>query len=154
MKLRIVCAGKIKEKWLNDGIAEYVKRLSKYTRVEIVEVQDSPDSLPTEQALDQEGKRMLSRIGENAYVVVMDLHGKKLTSEEWAEHMIRGFEKGGSELVVVIGGSCGLSPELTARANERICLSDMTFTHQMTRLILLEQAYRGFKIHNKEKYHK
>ncbi|MBO4494438.1 MAG: 23S rRNA (pseudouridine(1915)-N(3))-methyltransferase RlmH [Clostridiales bacterium] len=154
MKLRIVCAGKIKEKWLADGISEYVKRLSKYTRVEIVEVADSPDTLPTAQALDQEGKRMLSKIGAGDYVVVMDLHGKQMTSEEWAEHMISGFEKGGAELVIVIGGSCGLSPEVIARANERLCLSKMTFTHQMTRLIILEQVYRGFKIHNNEKYHK
>ncbi len=154
MKLRIVCAGKIKEKWLSDGISEYVKRLSKYTKVEIVEVQDSPDSLPVAQALEQEGKRMLSKIGPDAYVVVMDLHGKQMTSEKWAEHMISGFEKGGAELVIVIGGSCGLSPEVVARADERICLSEMTFTHQMTRLVILEQVYRGFKIHNNEKYHK
>ena len=154
MKLRIVCAGKIKEKWLSDGISEYVKRLSKYTKVEIVEVQDSPDSLPVAQALDQEGKRMLAKIGADAYVIVMDLHGRQMTSEEWAERMIAGFEKGGAELVIVIGGSCGLSPEVVARANERLCLSEMTFTHQMTRLVILEQAYRGFKIHNNEKYHK
>lgn len=154
MKLTIVCAGKIKEKWLNDGIAEYTKRLSKYTSVEIIEVADAPDSIPESQALDQEGKRILSRIKPNAYVIVLDLHGKEMTSEEWSEHVISGFEKGGAELVLVIGGSNGLSPELVARANERLCLSPMTFTHQMTRLIILEQVYRAFKIHFGEKYHK
>ena len=89
MKLTIVCAGKIKEKWLTDGIAEYKKRLSKYTSVEIVEVQDAPDTLPVEQALDQEGKRMLSRIRTGAYVIVLDLHGKEMKSEEWAERALK-----------------------------------------------------------------
>ena len=154
MKLSIVCAGKIKEKWLSDGIAEYIKRLSKYTSVDIIEVADAPDSIPVAQALDQEGKRMLAKIRPGAYVIVMDLHGKEMTSEKWSELIKAGFEKGGAELTIVIGGSNGLSPELVARANERVCLSPMTFTHQMTRLIVLEQVYRGFKIASGEKYHK
>lgn len=154
MKLQIVCAGKIKEKWLVDGIAEYTKRLSRYTSVEFVEVADAPDTLPVKTALEQEGERMLQRIRPNAYVIVMDLHGKELDSEAWSEHIMSGYEKGGSELVILIGGSNGLSPEVIARANERVCLSKMTFTHQMTRLIVLEQVYRGFKIHYGEKYHK
>lgn len=154
MKLQIVCAGKIKEKWLNDGIDEYVKRLSKYTSVDIIEVPDAPDSIPEAQALDQEGKKILSKIKDSSYVIVLDLHGKELSSEEWSKHVISGYEKGGAELVLVIGGSNGLSPELVARANERLCLSPMTFTHQMTRLIILEQVYRAFKIHYREKYHK
>ncbi len=139
---------------MNEGIAEYVKRLSKYTQVEIAEVADAPDTIPTAQALQMEGQRLLSRIRPNAYVIVLDLHGKQMTSEEWSEHVIRGYEKGGSELVLVIGGSCGLAPEVVARANERLCLSEMTLTHQMTRLIVLEQVYRAFKIHFGEKYHK
>lgn len=154
MKLTIVCAGKIKEAWLADAIREYKKRLQKYCALDIIEVQDSPDTLPRDVALDKEGKAMLSKIKASAYVFVSDLHGKECSSEEWSEKLIRGFEKGGSEVVIVIGGSWGLSPELIARADERICLSQMTFTHQMTRLILLEQSYRGFKIHNNEKYHK
>ena len=154
MKLQIVCAGKIKEKWLNEGINEYIKRLSRYTTVEITEVPDAPDTIPAEQALDQEGQRILSRIRDGAYVIVLDLHGKELTSEEWSKHVISGYEKGGAELVLVIGGSNGLSPEIVSRANERLCLSPMTFTHQMTRLIILEQVYRAFKIHFGEKYHK
>lgn len=154
MKLQIVCAGKIKEKWLTDGIAEYTKRLSRYTSVEFIEVADAPDTLPVKTALEQEGERMLQRIRPNAYVIVMDLHGKELDSETWSEHVMAGYEKGGSELVILIGGSNGLSPEVISRANERVCLSQMTFTHQMTRLIVLEQVYRGFKIHYGEKYHK
>ena len=154
MKLTIVCAGKIKEKWLTEGIAEYTKRLSKYCSVDIQEVADAPDTLPVEQALDQEGKRMLSKVRPNAYLIVLDLHGREMTSEEWAEHVKAGFDKGGAELVLLIGGSHGLSKEILDRANERLCLSPMTFTHQMTRLIILEQIYRAFKINNGEKYHK
>ena len=154
MKIKIVCPGKIKEKWLSDGIAEYVKRLSKYAAVNIVEVSDSPDSLPVNKALEQEGKLILSKIDPSEYVWVMDLHGKLLTSEQLSEKMIRGLEAGGASLTVVIGGSNGLDPEVVKRANDRICLGNITLTHQMTRLILLEQLYRGFKIAGGEKYHK
>lgn len=154
MKIKIVCAGKIKEKWLNDGIAEYTKRLSKYASVSIVEVADAPDSLPVAKALEQEGEAMLSKVKPDEFVWVMDLHGKLMTSEEISKHMIRGLENGGANLTVIIGGSNGLSPEVVKRANERICLGNITLTHQMTRLILLEQLYRGFKIAGNEKYHK
>ncbi|MBO7450505.1 MAG: 23S rRNA (pseudouridine(1915)-N(3))-methyltransferase RlmH [Clostridiales bacterium] len=154
MKIKIVCAGKIKDKWLNDGINEYVKRLSKYAKVEFCEVPDSPDSLPVEKALEKEGDLMLSRISDSDYVWAMDLHGKLISSEELSERMMKAFEKGGSTLTVVIGGSNGLSGPLVSRANERICLGNITLTHQMTRLIILEQLYRGFKIAGNEKYHK
>lgn len=154
MKIKVVCAGKIKEKWLSEGIAEYVKRLSKYASVDFIEVPDSPDSIPVARALEQEGKLMLNKIGDSDYVWVMDLHGKLVTSEELSEKLIKGLEKGGSTLTIVIGGSNGLSPDLVKRANERICLGNITLTHQMTRLILLEQVYRGFKIAGNEKYHK
>ena len=145
MKIKIVCAGKI---------SEYVKRLSKYAKVEFVEVPDSPDSLPVEKALEKEGDLMLSKISDSDYVWAMDLHGKLVSSEEMSERMMKAFEKGGSTLTVVIGGSNGLSKPLVSRANERICLGNITLTHQMTRLIILEQLYRGFKIAGNEKYHK
>lgn len=154
MKIKIVCAGKIKEKWLNEGIAEYIKRLSKYASVSIVEVPDAPDSLPMAKALEQEGEAMLSKVKPDEFVWVMDLHGKLLTSEEISSHMIRGLENGGANLTIIIGGSNGLAPDIVKRANERICLGNITLTHQMTRLILLEQLYRGFKIAGNEKYHK
>lgn len=154
MKLKVICAGKIKEKWLKEGIAEYVKRLSKYCSVEFVEVNDSPDSLPVAKALEEEGNLMLSKIKPDDYVWVLDLHGKLLTSEEISSEMVTGFEKGGSCLTVVIGGSNGLSSDLVKRADRRVCFGNITLTHQMTRLILLEQIYRGFKIANNEKYHK
>ncbi|SEV97957.1 23S rRNA (pseudouridine1915-N3)-methyltransferase [Ruminococcaceae bacterium KH2T8] len=154
MKLKVIAPGKIKEKWLTGGIDEYKKRLSKYCSVEIVEVQDSPDSLPVDAALAKEGELILSRIKETEVVWVMDLHGKLMTSEEISKALVEDMERGGSSVTVVIGGSNGLAPEVVKRAQRRICLGNITLTHQMTRLILLEQIYRGFKIASGEKYHK
>ena len=154
MKLKVIAPGKIKEKWLTGGIDEYKKRLSKYCSVEIVEVQDSPDSLPVDAALAKEGELILSRIKETEVVWVMDLHGKLMTSEEVSKALVEDMERGGSSVTVVIGGSNGLAPEVVKRAQRRICLGNITLTHQMTRLILLEQIYRGFKIASGEKYHK
>jgi len=154
MRLHIIACGKIKEKWLQDGIAEYKKRLSRYCDVEISEVPDSPDQLPRDIALAKEGEKLLSQIKDGAYVWLLDLAGKMHSSEEFSREVIRAFDKGGAELTCVIGGSNGLAPEVIARADYRICLSPMTFTHQMTRLILLEQCYRAFKIDRGEPYHK
>ena len=154
MKLKVIAPGKIKEKWLTGGIDEYKKRLSKYCSVEIVEVQDSPDSLPVDAALAKEGELILSRIKDGEVVWVMDLHGKLMTSEEISKALIEDMERGGSSVTVVIGGSNGLAPDVVKRAQRRICLGNITLTHQMTRLILLEQIYRGFKIASGEKYHK
>ncbi len=154
MKLRIIAPGKIKEKWLIGGIDEYKKRLSKYCQVEIIEVPDSPDSIPVDKALAKEGELILSKVNNGDMCWVMDLHGKLLTSEELSEYMVKDFEKGGSVLTIVIGGSNGLAPEVVKRADRRICLGNITLTHQMTRLIILEQVYRGFKIAKGEKYHK
>ena len=154
MKVRIIAPGKIKEKWLSDGIAEYTKRLSRYCKTEIIEVADSPDSIPVDKALQREGELILGRIAKEDLVWVMDLHGKEPTSEDIASYMKEDFVKGGSVINVVIGGSNGLSPDVVKRADRRICLGKVTLTHQMTRLILLEQIYRGFKIINNEKYHK
>jgi 23S rRNA (pseudouridine1915-N3)-methyltransferase len=154
MRIQIIAAGKVREPWLVDGIAEYSKRLSKYCTVEIIEVQDSPDTLPTDVALTREGEKILAQIRENALVVALDLHGKMYDSVAFSEELVRLLEAGGSSITFVIGGSNGLSPALLARSDKRICLSPMTFTHQMTRLILLEQCYRAFKIVRGERYHK
>ena len=154
MKIHIIAAGKIKEKWLTEAIQEYRKRLSRYCDVEITEVPDAPDQLPKDVALAKEGEKLLSSIKEGAYVWVMDLAGDMYNSEEFSTELIKAFEKGGAEIVCVIGGSNGLSPAVIARANQRICLSPMTFTHQMTRVILLEQCYRAFRINRGEPYHK
>ena len=154
MKIRIICPGRIKESFLLDGIAEYKKRLSKYCTVEITEVPDCPDSMPVDQALKTEGERILSKTAQHDVLWVMDLHGKEYTSEEISDLMIDDLERGGSTITIAIGGSNGLSPEVVARADRRICFGKITMTHQMTRLLLLEQLYRGFKIYNNEKYHK
>ena len=154
MKIRIIAPGKIKEKWLLLGIEEYKKRLSRYSKIEIIEVEDCPDSIPAAQAIQKEGERVLSHIDDKDIVWVMDLHGKLMTSEEISAAMETDLERGGSVITIVIGGSNGLSEALTQRAQRRICLGNITLTHQMTRLILLEQIYRGFKISNGEKYHK
>lgn len=154
MKLRIIAPGKIKEKWLVGGIDEYRKRLSKYCTTEIIEVADSPDSLPVDAALAKEGDLILSKIKDGEVVWVMDLHGKLMTSEEISKSLISDMERGGSSLTVVIGGSNGLDPRIVKRADRRICFGNITLTHQMTRLILLEQIYRGYKIASGEKYHK
>ena len=154
MKLKVVAPGKIKEKWLISGIDEYKKRLSKYCSVEVTEVADSPDSLPVEAALAKEGELILSKIKDGDIVWVMDLHGKLMTSEEISKALVEDMERGGSSITVVIGGSNGLAPAVVKRADRRICFGNITLTHPMTRLILLEQIYRGYKIASGEKYHK
>lgn len=154
MKIKIIAPGKIREKFLTDGIDEYKKRLSKYCTVEIIEVSDCPDTMPVDQALKTEGEKILSKVSASDVLWVMDLHGKEFTSEELSSMMIEDLERGGSSLSIAIGGSNGLSPEVVSRADRRICFGQITMTHQMTRLLLLEQLYRGFKIYKGEKYHK
>ena len=154
MKITLICPGKIREKWLSDGIEEYIKRLSKYCRTEIIEVEASPDNIPVERALNQEGERILAKIKPGDQVWAMDLHGREMTSEDISEALISSIEKGGGKLTIVIGGSNGLSAAVTSRANLRLCLGKHTMTHTMTRLIILEQIYRGFKISKGENYHK
>lgn len=154
MKIRIIAPGKIKEKWLKDGIAEYIKRLSGYAEVEITEVPDSPDSIPEAEGIRREGEQILSKISDKDLVWVMDLHGKEVTSEELSEYLINDIERGGAKITIVIGGSCGISDEVRKRSQRKIKFGDITLTHQMTRLILMEQLYRAFKIARGEKYHK
>ena len=158
MKIRIYCIGKIKEQYLKDGINEYLKRISAYSNVEIIEVADSkvrdnPNSSDIEKAKNEEGDRVLKLI-KNDYLIGLDLNKKEPTSEEFASFLQSKFIEGGSNVSFVIGGSYGLSDTLKNRCNTSISLSKLTFLHQMTRLILLEQIYRAFKILNNETYHK
>ncbi len=154
MRILLRAAGKIREPWIRDGIAEFRKRLTRYCTVEIDEIEDSPDSLPIERVLADEGVRFLSRIRPGEYVVLLDLGGMQLDSLEFAAKLPVWLEKGGAAVTFVIGGSNGVSAEVTRRANERIRLSDLTFPHSMARLILLEQLYRAFRIRSGEPYHK
>lgn len=154
MRLIILSPGKIREKWLQAGIDEYVKRLSRFTQVEFQIVDDVPDSWPVEKARDEEGRRLLARLRPQAFVVVLDLSGVQPDSPELARLLPDWLSRGGSEVVFVIGGSNGLAPSVIQRAQASLCLSRLTFTHQMSRLILLEQCYRAFKISAGEPYHK
>ena len=159
MKIRIVAVGKIKDQYLELGINDYIKKISRYASVEIVEVKDQP--IYNEKSLEEinnakkkEGEAILKYIKDSDYIINLDLDKKEMKSEEFARFLSAKSEYSGSFLTFVIGGSYGLSDELKKRANEAISLSKMTFLHGMTRLIILEQIYRAYKILNNEVYHK
>lgn len=156
MKIKIIALGKIKENFLKDGINEFKKRLTPYTSFEIVELQpiEIKDSNLINKVLEQEGERILSLIKPTDYVITMEIKGKQLSSEEFAEKIKNITNDGNSELVFVIGSSCGLSQNVSNRANFKLSMSKMTFLHQFARLLLIEQIYRCFKILNNETYHK
>lgn len=157
MQLTIIGPGRVREKWLSDGIAEFTKRLSRYVSVQIVEVPDFPDSLPVDRVLADEGElilKALSRTRAQATIVALDISGKQTDSVQFAARLTEWIDRGGSEVVFLIGGSNGIHPTVLAKAHERLSLSPMTFTHQMTRLVLLEQCYRAFRIRSGEPYHK
>ena len=159
MKIKIYAIGKIKEKYLKEGINEYLERIKPFSQIEIIEVNDEPiadNPHPSEikKAIDIEGQRVLKLLKSNDYLIGLDLNKKEMTSPDFADYLNKKFVSGGSSLSFVIGGSYGLSDELKQRCNDSISLSKMTFLHQMTRLILLEQIYRAFKINRNETYHK
>ena len=158
MKIKIYCIGKIKEQYLKDGINEYVKRISPYSNIEIIEVNDSkvkdnPNQSDIVKAKNEEGDRVLKLI-KSDHLIGLDMNKPEFTSEDFALFLNKKMVEGGSSISFVIGGSYGLSDALKARCNTSISLSKLTFLHQMTRLILLEQIYRAFKILNNETYHK
>ena len=159
MKITLITVGKIKEKYLKDAIAEYSKRLSRYCKLEIVEVADekTPDnaSATVEDAIrDKEGERILKYIKEDAYVITLEIAGKMLTSEEMAEKIDKLGVQGTSHIIFIIGGSIGLGREILKRSDYALSFSKMTFPHQLMRVILLEQIYRSYRIMNHEPYHK
>lgn len=159
MNITLVTVGKLKEKYLKQAIDEYSKRLSRYCKLDIIELQDekTPDNASEKeetQIKEKEGRAILSKIKDNAYVVAMDLKGKQLTSEELSSFVERCGVTGNSNIVFVIGGSLGLSDEVIKRADYKLCFSKMTFPHQLFRVMLLEQVYRAFRIMKNEPYHK
>ncbi|SFW37957.1 23S rRNA (pseudouridine(1915)-N(3))-methyltransferase RlmH [Selenomonas ruminantium] len=158
MKITIVCAGKIKEKYLSAGIAEFMKRLKPFAQVEIREIHeekmpDSPSDAEKEQVLTREGKKLLKLVPEGSYLFVLDVFGKEKSSEELAASIDKLGLSGRSNITFLIGGAFGLSSEMRKAADELLSFSRMTFTHQMVRLLLVEQIYRAFKINRGEKYH-
>ena len=156
MRIKIIALGKIKEKFLKDGIDEFLKRLTPYASVEIVELQpvEIRDENLIEKALLQEGEKILSLIKNDSFVITLEIGGKQLSSEEFAQKINGISTSGVSELVFVIGSSCGLAATVSNRANFKLSMSKMTFLHQFARLLLVEQIYRAFKILKNETYHK
>ena len=159
MKITIVSVGKIKEKYLLDGVKEYVKRLGKYTKVEEIVLQDEPIKDKSSDALNEEiklkeGRKIISAIDPKSYKIILDLRGKMLDSEELAKKFLEIQSYHASNITFVIGGSLGLSKEVLQMADFSISFSKMTFPHQLMKLILVEQIYRAFKINNNETYHK
>ncbi len=159
MRITVVSVGKIKEKYLNDAIKEYNKRLSAYCNLTHIEVTDekAPETLSEKEELQikgKEGKKILNKIKDSQYVFALDLAGKQRTSGEFAVEMEKLPVYGNGDIVFVIGGSLGLSQEVIKRSNTQISFSKMTFPHQLMKVILLEQVYRGFRIMRGEPYHK
>lgn len=156
MKIKIIALGKIKESFLKDGINEFLKRLSPYCSVEVIELSpiEIKDENLTSKILDDEGEMILSHIKSDSYVITLEIQGKQLSSEEFADKINEINMSGVSDLVFVIGSSCGLSHVVSERANFKLSISKMTFLHQFARLLLVEQIYRAFKILKGETYHK
>lgn len=159
MDITIIAVGKLKEKYLKNGIAEYLKRMKSYVNVKIVEVNDEPagqtlSDAEVEQVKEAEGKRIIGKIPERARVIALDLKGKQLTSEAFAEEVNETMTYGTSQIAFIIGGSHGLSKEVLQKTDLKISFGKMTYPHQLMRLILIEQIYRAFKIIRNEPYHK
>lgn len=159
MNIKIITVGKLKEKYLVQGINEYVKRLGAYAKMELIEVPDekAPENLSEAEMLqvkEKEGQRILSKIKDQEYVYALAIEGKNPSSEELAKQIDQLGIQGKSQIVFVIGGSLGLSTEVMKRSNAQISFGKMTFPHQLMKLILVEQIYRAFRINKNEPYHK
>ena len=158
MRITVVCAGRIKEKYLSAGIAEFMKRLRPFAQVEIREIHeekmpDEPSAAEKEQVLHKEGEKLLKLVPAGSYLFVLDVYGAEMASEQLAAKIDQLGIQGRSNITFLIGGAFGLSKEVRAAADERLSFSQLTFTHQMVRLLLVEQIYRAFKINRGEKYH-
>lgn len=153
MKVRIAAVGRLKEPHWRSACDEYLKRLRPYATVEMVEVADRDISSEPARAMAAEGADLLRALPDGTRVVALDLGGRQMTSEQFAGWFSEGMLHGASDVAFVIGGSAGLSPEVLARADERLSLSEMTLPHQLARVVLLEQVYRAFRIMRNEPYH-
>ena len=158
ININIICVGKLKEDYLKNAISEYSKRLSKYSNLNIIELQD--EKLPNkindtikEKKKKKEGEKIISQIKKDSYTMVLDLKGKEMTSEDFSKKIDNIGVNGFSTINFIIGGTLGLSNEVLEKANELVSFSKMTFPHQLIRVFLLEQIFRAFKISNNETYH-
>lgn len=159
MKITLITVGRIKERYLRDAIDEYIKRLQKYVKLEIIEVADEKTPDGASQAVEdqirlKEGERIFKYLKDDACVVTLEINGKMMDSVEFAQWIERSGVRGVSHIQFVIGGSLGLSPKVCARSDMSLSFSRMTFPHQLMRVILLEQIYRGCRINAGEPYHK
>lgn len=159
MNINIIAVGKVKEKYILNGIDEFKKRLSVHAKVNIIEVSDeaAPENLSANEmeiVKNREGERILKKIKDSDYVITLEIKGKKLTSEKFASLVEKTALDGHSTIDFVIGGSLGLSQEVIKRSDYALSFSDMTFPHQLMRLILIEQVYRAYRIINNYPYHK
>ncbi|WP_163102567.1 23S rRNA (pseudouridine(1915)-N(3))-methyltransferase RlmH [Peribacillus alkalitolerans] len=159
MNISIITVGKLKEKYLKQGIDEYLKRLTAYAKVEVIELADekAPETLSEiemEQIKDKEGERILAKISQDTHVIALAIQGKMKSSEELADGLDKLATYGKSKVAFVIGGSLGLSDAVMKRSDESLSFSKMTFPHQLMRLVLVEQIYRTFRINRGEPYHK
>ncbi|MCK1239748.1 23S rRNA (pseudouridine(1915)-N(3))-methyltransferase RlmH [Streptococcus uberis] len=159
MKIKIICVGKIKEKYLKDGIAEYQKRLSRFTQFEIIELADEKTPEKASQAenekiMEKEANRILSKIGNRDYVIALAIEGKQYASEEFSQFVTDITIQGFSDITFIIGGSLGLHSKIKQKAHALISFGRLTLPHQLMRLILTEQIYRAFMIQEGSPYHK
>ena len=159
MKVKLITVGKLKERYLKDGISEYVKRLGRFTKFESIELPDekTPDNASESEnklILEKEGRRILSRVGDRDYVISLAIEVKQVPSEQFAKEIEQATLKGHSEITFIIGGSLGLSLEVKKRANRLMSFGLLTFPHQLMRLVLVEQIYRAFMIQQGSPYHK
>ena len=159
MNITVLAVGKLKEKYWCDAVAEYSKRLGRFCRLTVIEIKESrlpsnPSPADEDAVKAAEGRDILERIRPSDYVITLEISGRSFSSEELARHMEKLSVSGKSSVIFVIGGSLGLSGEVSSRADLKLSFSAMTFPHQMMRVILLEQIYRSFKIINNEAYHK
>ena len=158
MRFYVVCIGKLKDAYLRDGVAEFVKRMRPYGGITITELNESkigdkPSNADRKQVVDEEGERLLKAVPKNAYTVLLDVYGKTMSSEELAKTIAKLEVDGVSDMAFIIGGAFGVSEALRQSVNYKLSFSPMTFTHQMVRLLLVEQIYRASKINRNEPYH-
>ena len=154
--IKIIACGKLKEKWMKEGIAEYVKRIRPYDKIEVIEVQDekAPETNSAAENEQVEGQRLLKNVRDDEYLILLDLAGQDIDSLALANKIQDCYNHARSKITFVIGGSLGLSSELIARADFRWRISKATFPHQLCRILVVEQIYRSFRILHNEPYHK
>lgn len=158
MRFYVICIGKLKDAYLRDGVAEFVKRMRPYGGITITELNESkigdkPSDADRKQVVVEEGERLLKNVPKNAYTVLLDVYGKTMSSEDLAKTVAKLEVDGVSDMAFIVGGTFGVSDELRRSVNYKLSFSPMTFTHQMVRLLLVEQIYRASKINRNEPYH-